>query len=59
MNNAFGGPHAYAADNPNARCPSCNGAMTHLASYVVPDAAAKKKDSDDGGFVRGVVTYDG
>ena len=56
--NNYAGPHAIIADNPNALCPFCRTKMSVQAQFVAPAADdAKKQDSDNGGFVKGLVTY--
>ncbi|KAG8371273.1 hypothetical protein BUALT_Bualt13G0070400 [Buddleja alternifolia] len=46
----------YVSDDPRAVCPSCNQIMTANVSYVAPPSIANKA-CDEGGFVKGVVTY--
>ncbi|KAB1217968.1 hypothetical protein CJ030_MR3G014622 [Morella rubra] len=43
-------------DDPNSFCPSCNCRMNYEASYIA-STKAEKKSSDEGGYVKGVVTY--
>ncbi|GAV77078.1 DUF674 domain-containing protein, partial [Cephalotus follicularis] len=49
--------HKYVADDPNARCPHCNNVMSSQASYVAPPDVNRATSSQEGGFVKGVVTY--
>ncbi|KAB1217965.1 hypothetical protein CJ030_MR3G014625 [Morella rubra] len=48
--------HRNVADDPNSLCPNCNCRMDYEASYIAP-TKAEKKSSDEGGYVKGVVTY--
>lgn len=45
------------SDSPEATCPNCSHKMITLIAYVSPPAAVGKSDANEGGFVKGVVTY--
>ncbi|KAG8371272.1 hypothetical protein BUALT_Bualt13G0070300 [Buddleja alternifolia] len=45
------------SDDPRAICPNCNREMTRNVTYVVPPPLVGNKACDEGGFVKGVVTY--
>ncbi|XP_071937646.1 uncharacterized protein [Coffea arabica] len=47
----------FASDDPKAICPRCKNAMTIRMTYVAPPAAQEASAGDEGGFVKGVVTY--
>ncbi|XP_027184281.1 uncharacterized protein LOC113782601 [Coffea eugenioides] len=45
------------SDDRRAICPQCGNAMTISLKYVAPPAAQEASAGDEGGFVKGVVTY--
>ncbi|GAV77072.1 DUF674 domain-containing protein, partial [Cephalotus follicularis] len=45
------------SDDPRVKCPRCNILMNRQASYVAPPVGDITSSSDEGGFVKGVVTY--
>ncbi|XP_027184947.1 uncharacterized protein LOC113783109 [Coffea eugenioides] len=47
----------FASDDPKAICPQCKNAMTNSMKYVAPPAVKAAAAGDEGGFVKGVVTY--
>ncbi|KAL0436942.1 UNVERIFIED_CONTAM: hypothetical protein Sradi_0402100 [Sesamum radiatum] len=47
--------HYAISDDPRAVCPDCGQTMTATARYVAPPPVARS--ADEGGFVKGVVTY--
>lgn len=49
--------HRNVADNPKAVCPQCNRFMDVVIPHVAPIWTGDKISSDDGGFVKAVVTY--
>ncbi|KAB1217972.1 hypothetical protein CJ030_MR3G014618 [Morella rubra] len=49
-------PHRNVADDPNSVCPQCRSRMSNEIPYVAR-TWAEKASSDDGGYVKGVVTY--
>ncbi|KAI3461379.1 hypothetical protein Pfo_018042 [Paulownia fortunei] len=46
---------SYVSDDPRAVCPNCGRKMITNVSYVAPPAG--QQVSNEGGFVKGVVTY--
>ncbi|KAL2485647.1 Protein of unknown function (DUF674) [Abeliophyllum distichum] len=46
----------YVTDEPTATCPSCRRLMNKDLTYVAPPHV-NENSNDDGGFVKGVVTY--
>lgn len=46
----------HFSDDQNAICPTCKQQMTSLMTYVAPPDM-DGKSSNEGGFVKGVVTY--
>ncbi|XVE99482.1 hypothetical protein REPUB_Repub03eG0202100 [Reevesia pubescens] len=48
--------HLNVADNPRLVCPHCKQMMSTEIPFVAP-VAAKGESTDEGGFVKGVVTY--
>ncbi|KAH7840243.1 hypothetical protein Vadar_014629 [Vaccinium darrowii] len=49
--------HAYVTDNARAICPSCNKHMSGEVQFVAGPATEVGAAGDEGGFVKGVVTY--
>ncbi|XP_027111079.1 uncharacterized protein [Coffea arabica] len=47
----------YVSDDPKAICPQCKNVMTNSMKYVAPPAVKEAAAGDEGGFVKGVVTY--
>ncbi|EYU36143.1 hypothetical protein ABFS82_14G239800 [Erythranthe guttata] len=47
--------YCYVSDDPTALCPSCRRLMSMAMHYVAPPA--KNESCEEGGFVKGVVTY--
>ncbi|KAL3521032.1 hypothetical protein ACH5RR_019181 [Cinchona calisaya] len=49
----------YVAEDPRATCTGCRSIMSTKMTYVNPPPAATKQngENDEGGFVKGVVTY--
>ncbi|XP_071932823.1 uncharacterized protein [Coffea arabica] len=47
----------YVSDDPKAKCPQCKNVMTNSMTYVAPPAVKEAAAGDEGGFVKGVVTY--
>ncbi|KVH88187.1 Protein of unknown function DUF674 [Cynara cardunculus var. scolymus] len=48
--------HSYVADDLTVGCPSCHKLLNRRLSYVA-GSSAEKLTAEDGGFVKGVVTY--
>ncbi|KAK2987790.1 hypothetical protein RJ640_030680 [Escallonia rubra] len=51
-----GNVSGYVSDDPSAVCPNCSQKMSSVMTYVAPPVA-NKGSVDEGGFVKGVVTY--
>uniref|UniRef100_A0A2P2JET1 Uncharacterized protein LOC103948371 n=1 Tax=Rhizophora mucronata TaxID=61149 RepID=A0A2P2JET1_RHIMU len=49
--------HRYVASSPNAVCPGCRSKMDELVTYVSSVAGVQEAPFNEGGFVKGVVTY--
>ncbi|KAH7839412.1 hypothetical protein Vadar_003841 [Vaccinium darrowii] len=49
--------HAYVADNARAVCPSCQKNMSGEVQFVAGPATEVGTAGDEGGFVKGVVSY--
>ncbi|KAG7993064.1 hypothetical protein I3843_02G158400 [Carya illinoinensis] len=49
--------HRNVADNPSTICPQCNRLMNIEICFVAPTRTSDQRSSDEGGFVKGVVTY--
>ncbi|KAK2987786.1 hypothetical protein RJ640_030676, partial [Escallonia rubra] len=50
------GNAGHVSDDPSAICPNCFQKMSSVVTYVAPPGA-NKGSVDEGGFVKGVVTY--
>ncbi|KAL2485652.1 Protein of unknown function (DUF674) [Abeliophyllum distichum] len=48
--------NGYVTDEPTAICPSCRHLMNKNITYVAPPHV-NQKSNEDGGFVKGVITY--
>ncbi|KAL6563645.1 hypothetical protein OROGR_002604 [Orobanche gracilis] len=53
----YNGSTSHVSDDPRAICPDCRGTMTQTMQYVAPPAAQPVASTDEGGFVKGMVTY--
>ncbi|CAI0467695.1 unnamed protein product [Linum tenue] len=49
--------HKNVADNPRAKCPQCSSKMRLEFSFLKAPPAADEANSEEGGFVKGVITY--
>ncbi|KAL6277305.1 hypothetical protein ACE6H2_020906 [Prunus campanulata] len=50
--------HGYVAEDPKAKCPSCNYSLSAAATYVAsPTTAVQTTYSGKVGYVKGLVTY--
>ncbi|GFQ05219.1 hypothetical protein PHJA_002666000 [Phtheirospermum japonicum] len=47
----------YVTDNPRAVCPNCKKKMATYVAYVAPPPGDEQLVAEEGGFVKGVVTY--
>ncbi|KAL6563643.1 hypothetical protein OROGR_002602 [Orobanche gracilis] len=51
------GYYHYYSDDPRANCPGCKRTMTQAMQYEAPPASQQVMSTDEGGFVKGMVTY--
>ncbi|XP_028087346.1 uncharacterized protein LOC114288060 [Camellia sinensis] len=49
--------HLNVADDPKAVCPNCKHYMSTEVPYIAREAVKEVLNGDEGGFVKGVVTY--
>ncbi|GAV76052.1 DUF674 domain-containing protein [Cephalotus follicularis] len=55
--NKFHNCRVYVADDPRSKCPQCKNLMSFPAVYVVSKVENIISSSEEGGFVKGVITY--